>query len=192
MKWFLTLGVVISVIFGAAFGKMEQVSSAAIGGGIKAIELCLTLAGGICFWSGVMQVAQQSGITQALARLFSPLLKKLFRNPSDQAVGAISMNVSANLMGLGNAATPLGVEAMRQLQKQNPHPQTASHNMIVFAVLNTASLQIIPTTAATLRLAHGSSNPMGMLAPMLLTSFCSLIAALASTKIIARCCKDSL
>ena len=127
-----------------------------------------------------MNVADKAGITKALARLFSPLLGFLFKGISKDApvLKSISMNITANLLGLGNAATPLGIRAMKELSEQNGHSPVASSHMILFVVLNTASLQLIPTTAATLRLKAGSQNPMEIITCVWLCSVLALAAGL--------------
>ena len=180
MKWIFCGMVVLSVLFGALNGRMPQVSNAAISSCAGAVELVLSLTGAMCLWSGVMNVADKAGITRGLAKLFSPVLRVLFKGlPKDApALKAISMNITANLLGLGNAATPLGIRAMQQLSKENGGSDTASRHMITFVVLNTASLQLIPTTIATLRLNHGSAAPLDILPAILITSAVSLCCGL--------------
>lgn len=192
MKWIFAGLLALSLIFGAVTGNMAEVTKGAINGPLDAAKMTLTLAGSICLWSGVMQIASEAGLTQNIARIFAPILSKLFRNmdKEDSALESISMNISANILGLGNAATPLGIEAMKKMQAKNRNKREASHNMILFVVINTSSLQLIPTTIATLRLAEGSSSPMEILPAMLMTSLCSLIAAVVFTKIFAKVCGD--
>ncbi len=188
MKWIFCGMVVLSVLFGALNGRMPQVSNAAISSCAGAVELVLSLTGAMCLWSGVMNVADKAGITRGLAKLFSPVLRVLFKGlPKDApALKAISMNITANLLGLGNAATPLGIRAMQQLSKENGGSDTASRHMITFVVLNTASLQLIPTTIATLRLKHGSAAPLDILPAILITSAVSLCCGLLAVKICER------
>lgn len=192
MKWIFAGLLAISLIFGAVTGNMAEVTKGAINGPLDAVKMTLTLAGSICLWSGVMQIASEAGLTQKIARVFAPILSKLFHNmdKEDSTLESISMNISANILGLGNAATPLGIEAMKKMQAKNMNKREASHNMILFVVINTSSLQLIPTTIATLRLAEGSSSPMEILPAMLMTSLCSLIAAVVFTKIFAKVCGD--
>lgn len=192
MKWIFAGLLALSLIFGVVTGNMAEVTKGAINGPLDAAKMTLTLAGSICLWSGVMQIASEAGLTQNIARIFAPILSKLFRNmdKEDSALESISMNISANILGLGNAATPLGIEAMKKMQAKNRNKREASHNMILFVVINTSSLQLIPTTIATLRLAEGSSSPMEILPAMLMTSLCSLIAAVVFTKIFAKVCGD--
>ena len=177
---------IFSIVFGIISNKMDNVSIAAIGGSKAAINLFLSICGAICFWNGIMKVAQHSKITSSIAKIFAPVLKKLFKNPSKQAIEAVSMNVSANLLGLGNAATPLGINAMKNFQKSNKNNNSASYNMILFCVLNTSAIQIIPTTIATLRLEHGSTNPMKIFYPTLISSTSALLASIFAVKIFSK------
>ena len=127
-----------------------------------------------------MRVAEKAGLTEKLSRLLAPVLRLLFPglSPSSSAARAILMNMSANFLGLGNAATPFGLKAMEELQKLNPEKTTASRHMITFVVLNTASIQLLPTTVATLRLKYGSVNPMQILPAVWITSIGAAAAAL--------------
>ncbi len=188
MKWIFTGMILISTLFAALNGRISEVSNAIIEGGGSAVTLVISLAGGLCLWSGVMKVAEAAGLTQIVARLLSPITKRLFRGLSadSKAMQAICMNITANLLGLGNAATPLGLEAMRRLAEEEATGTTAGNNMILFVVLNTASIQLIPTTISVLRLNHGAANPMDILPAVLLTSFTALCVGLLFAKLINR------
>lgn len=168
--------ILLAIITGTAGGNMSAVSTAAMNGCGQAVQLVISLTGTICLWSGVMGIADRSGLTGALSRAFRPLNRFLFRelDPDGPAVKAISLNMAANLLGLGNAATPLGLAAMKELEKVNRHPGAASQAMVTFVVLNTASLQILPTTNAYLRLAAGSKEPMEILPAVWLASTVSI------------------
>ena len=168
---------IISFVFGIINGRSGQVTQAVFSGAQSAVTLCLTFAGTIALWSGLMNIAEKSGITKALSATLKPIIKLLFPglNPKSPAARAICMNISANMLGLGNAATPFGLEAMKQLDIQNPVKGVASNHMITFVVVNTASIQIIPTTIAMLRSKYGSSNPMDIITAVWITSICSLI-----------------
>lgn len=193
MKWIFTFMAVLACVFGIATGRMQAVSTSALSGVEQGVKLTITLGGAICFWSGIMNVAKKAGLTKKIAKFFSPILRRLFRNikPGDSLIETISMNVSANLLGLGNAATPMGIQAMLKMQANNPDKSRATHNMILFVVINTASLQIIPTTVAMVRLSAGSNNPMEILTPMLCTSLCSLVTVIVFAKIFARLFHDT-
>lgn len=190
MKWVFTAMVLLSVVFGIGCGQIDAVSRAAISSCGRAVELGLTLAGSMAMWSGVMKVAQESGLTAIIARLLSPITRRLFRglDQTGKAMQYICMNITANLLGLGNAATPLGISAITELQKEVPtdDPNTASDHMITFVVLNTASIQLIPTTVATLRLQYGSSNPLDILPAVLLCSLGTVVAGISLTKLCNR------
>ncbi len=172
--------VIISIICSIFFGNTQTLSKALIDSGASSIELILTMAGIMCLWSGIMKIAVESGFTNLIAKLFSPMLRPLFPklDKNSPAFQSITMNISANLLGLGNAATPFGLKAMEQLHTLNNKTDTASNEMIIFVVMNTASLQLLPTTLATLRQSYGSSAPFEIIVPVWLSSICSLAVAL--------------
>ena len=154
MSWLFTGMLVLSFLFGILNGRMEQVSISAVNDCSNAVTLVIQLTGVMCLWSGLMRIAEASDLTGKLSRLFCPVMTLLFRHlPVDsKAAKAIVMNLTANLLGLGNAATPLGISAMKELEKISPRKGIASNEMAMLVVLNTASLQLIPTTTAALRL----------------------------------------
>lgn len=178
----------LAVVCGAFGGNMAEVSAAALGGCGEAVTLALRLTGAICLWNGVMNVAKECGLTSAVSRAFRPAMRRLFPDepPDSPAVAAMTMNMAANLLGLGNAATPLGLAAMKELRARSPLSETATDDMVTFVVLNTASLQLIPTTVAALRLQAGSASPMEILPCVWLASACSLAAGLALARLPAR------
>ena len=181
--------IIISIISAMFTGNMEQVSNGAMSGCIKAVELVISLAGTIAFWNGIMHVAEQSGITRSLAKLFAPVTRGiLFPNlkKGSPALEAISSNIAANLLGLGNAATPLGITAMQELEKEANYPEVATDDMITFVAINTASLQIIPTTTAFLRLQAGSQNPLEIIVPVWISSVMALIVAVTLSKVLSK------
>ncbi len=172
--------VVISIICSIFLGNTGDLSKALIDSGTSSINLILTLAGIMCLWSGIMNIAVESGFTNLMSRLFSPLLRPLFPklDKNSYAFQSITMNISANLMGLGNTATPFGLKAMEQLHTLNDKSDVASNEMVVFVVMNTASLQLLPTTLASLRQAYGSSDPFEIIVPVWISSACALAVAL--------------
>lgn len=186
MKWVFGAMLVISAMLGTVSGNIAQVSSAALDSCVEAVELCIYLAGGMCMWGGVMRVAERAGLTGLLSRLFRPLLKHIFKglDTRGKAFHAICMNITANLLGLGNAATPLGLEAMKRLEEEEGEREITSRNMVLFVVLNTASITLVPTTAASLRLKHGSEAPMEILPCVLITSACALLVGLLTAAIL--------
>ena len=171
--------VVLSIICSICLGNSTGLSSAFIDSAASAVELIITLAGVICLWSGIMRIASKSGLTELFAKIFSPVLRPLFPrlDRNGEAFKYITMNLTANLLGLGNTATPLGLKAMAELQKQNGS-DTASDEMVIFVVMNTASMQLLPTMLGSLRQSYGSSSPFEIIVPVWLSSGCALAVAL--------------
>lgn len=179
----------ISIICGVFTGKTAQLSQGALNGAQEAIELLLTMCGMMCLWSGLMAIAERGGITSLLAKAFSPVLKGLFPQYKDdkKACSAICSNVTANLLGLGNAATPLGIEAMHRMQLKNPEQERANDSMVMFVVLNTASIQLIPTTIAVLRQSHGAGAPFDILPCVWVSSVFALAIGITMAKLLQKC-----
>lgn len=177
---------VVSVVCGIINGKTAQLSAAALDGAKDALELLFTMCGMMCLWSGLMNIAERGGLTAVLARVFSPVLRLLFPEYKDdkETSGAICSNVTANLLGLGNAATPLGIEAMRRMQMKNPENEQANNSMIMFVVINTASLQLVPTTIAILRQKYGSPAPLDILPCIWLSSVFALLVGVTAAKLL--------
>ena len=165
-------------------------AAAAVERAQAAVELCVSIAGMLCLWTGVMEVMRRSGLAEGLSRLLRPVLSLLFPQVSgDRGVmDSISANVSANLLGLGNAATPLGIEAVRRMERKSPG--TASDAMCMLVVCNTASIQLIPTTVASVRAAAGSSAPFDILPAVWLASALSVGVGIAACKLFARIWRD--
>lgn len=180
--------VVFSVIAAFFSGSMQELSAAVISGASDAVSLCIRLGGTICLWGGLMEIAEQSGLTGAVCRMLSPLLKIVFpkMDIKGKTARAISMNVTANLLGLGNAATPLGLEAMRRLQAENPSKDKASSDMIKFVVMNSAAFHLIPTTVAAMRQDYGSKNPFDIMLPSWISSAAALTVGLTAAFIFIR------
>lgn len=186
--------ILLSVIIAFVRGDAAAVSNAAISSCGEAVTLCLTLCGIICLWSGIMRVAKTSGLTEKVSAVLSPLLKRLFKgiNAKGEAMQYIVLNITANLLGLGNASTPFGIAAMKALEKEENSGEKATDNMILFVVLNTASLQLIPTTAAALRLQHGSEAPMEILPAVWAVSVANVILTVTAAKLMGRFCRKKL
>lgn len=183
MKYIFTVMIILSIIFGVLGGKIEDVSNKVLSEAGKAVELAVYLCGGMCLWCGVMRVAKASGLTKKLAKLMAPPVRWLFPTADSDTRELISMNITANMLGLGNAATPLGISAMNGLSKQSIGG-VATGDMIMLVVINTASLQLIPTTVATLRLKYGCDTPLDILPAVLISS----VVALSVGIIIVRIC----
>ncbi len=177
--------IIFAFIASIVTGNMEKLSAAIIQGGQDAVSLLMRLISMLCLWGGVMEIAERSGVTTAFSRLLSPIMKLIFPRLKNNsyALEAISMNITANILGLGNAATPLGLEAMRRLQLENDDVSRASDEMVVFVVMNTAAMHIIPTTVATLRGQYGSTSPMAIMPASILTSSCALTIAVIFAKL---------
>ena len=187
MNYVWVIMIIFSLIAAFITDNMSELSSTLITSGNDAIELALKLSGVICLWGGLMSIAEKSGLTKIICKILKPVLKLLFPKLNDEnAKNAIAMNITANLLGLGNAATPLGLEAMNRLKEHSLIKNTATDEMVRFVVLNTASLQLIPTTIALLRFEYGSKNPMEILLPSLITSFLSIIVGIALTFLLKR------
>ncbi len=152
----------------------------------KAFSLIITLAPIMCFWSGIMGICEKSGLTKLISVLLNPLINFLFGRKNQKAKEKIVMNMSANILGMGNAATPLGLEAMSELDKINPTPHIATNAMCMFIVINTASIQLIPSSVIALRHQFGSASPSAIFVPTLITSFCAFTVGVLSAKICGR------
>ena len=190
MAWIWTGMAVLSILCGLATGRGDLVAAAAVEGAQAAVELCVSIAGMLCLWTGVMEIMRRSGLAEGLSRLLRPVLSALFPQVSgDRGVmDSISANVSANLLGLGNAATPLGIEAVRRMERKSPG--TASDAMCMLVVCNTASIQLIPTTVASVRAGAGSSAPFDILPAVWLASALSVGVGIAACKLFARIWRD--
>ena len=182
MPYFLTALLTLSLVFGGITGQLPAVSSAAMAGAQAAVELCLSMAGTICLWSGVMTLMDRCGLSQKLARLLRPVLRRLLPNASrdSETLAAVSANVSANLLGLGNAATPLGIRAATRMAEGCGG--VASDELCRLVVLNTASIQLLPTTVAAVRSAHGCAAPFDILPSVWLSSALSVAAGLLAAR----------
>ena len=190
MAWIWTGMAVLSILCGLATGRGDLVAAAAVEGAQAAVELCVSIAGMLCLWTGVREIMRRSGLAEGLSRLLRPVLSALFPQVSkDRGVmDSISANVSANLLGLGNAATPLGIEAVRRMERKSPG--TASDAMCMLVVCNTASIQLIPTTVASVRAAAGSSSPFDILPAVWLASALSVGVGISACKLFARIWRD--
>ncbi|WP_312108679.1 nucleoside recognition domain-containing protein [Brevibacillus reuszeri] len=172
--------IVISIAVAAATGRIEAVNQAAFEGAKTGVTVCFGLLSILAFWMGIMRIAEKSGLLELLARVLSPIISRLFPDvpKGHPAMGYILSNMSANLLGLGNAATPMGLKAMEELQKLNLDKQTASPAMCTLLAINTASITIIPTTMIAIRMQYGSVNPVEIVGTTLLSSFAATIVAL--------------
>jgi spore maturation protein A len=179
--------VTLAVAFAAWNGRMAALTAAAIESAGKAVTFSIGLAGVLALWLGLMKVAEEAGLVRAIARVFRPVLRLLFPSvpAGHPALGAIVMNLGANVLGLGNAATPFGLKAMQELEGLNPHKGTASDAQAMLVALNTASVQLVPATVIALRTAAGSAAPAEILGPTLLASACGVVVAALAARLLA-------
>ncbi len=190
MNYIWGIMIVVSLVVGALNGRLDATVQAGLGGAKDSIEVVLSFAGVMCLWTGLLKLAEKGGISRWIEKLLSPLTRVLFPKISGKAKQYITMNMTANLLGMGNAATPMGIRAMQELDQVNPNPERISEAMCTFVVINTASLQLIPTTIIALRTAAGSQDALSIIVPVWITSVCALIAALISVKILYRIKKE--
>ena len=185
MTWVWTGMVVLSLVFGLATGNLDAVANAALEGAGSAIQLSISMAGILCLWSGVMEIMNVCGLSAGLARAFRPILRRLLPHASQdtKTLAAVSANVSANLLGLGNAATPLGIRAARRMAEGCNG--IASNELCLLVVLNTASIQLLPTTIASVRAASGSQAPFDILPAVWFSSILSVTAGLLMARLLS-------
>jgi spore maturation protein A len=177
--WLLVIGV--SVLFAALNGNIEAFTKALFEAGKAAVEVCLYLVGIVSLWLGITKILEDSGLMYKLSRFFTPVISSLFKNipPGHSSITSITLNLLANFLGIGNAATPLGIKAMEDLQTLNPDKKTITFEMMLFIVINTSSIQLIPFTVIGLLAAYGSKNPNWVFLPTFLATIFSSAAAIA-------------
>lgn len=184
--WFLII--FVSIVCAAYTGKIDAVVNSVLTGAQKSIEIAIYLAGIMAFWLGIMKIAEKSGLVSCIADALTPIAKKLFPDiPKDNpAIGDIAMNFTANAFGLSNAATPMGIKAMNELQKLNKDKESASNDMCTLLAMNTAGFQIIPTTVIAILAAFGAKNPTQIVIPTLIVTSISFFSALIIVKILEK------
>lgn len=180
--------ILIGVFFSFLTGQTEALNNQIFQGASDGINLILEMMPLLVLWTGVMKIAEDAGILQKFSKLVLPILSKLFPSlkKEDPALGYIASNIAANALGLGSAATPFGLKAMAELQKNNPKKDTATEAMITFLILNTGGVTIVPTTVIALRLSHGSANPSEIILTSILATACSSISGLLMDYLIRR------
>ncbi|SFN34888.1 spore maturation protein A [Formivibrio citricus] len=171
----------VSIVFAMFTGNLEAFTKSIFEGAKSAVEISLFLLGIVSVWMGITRILEDSGLIYRIAHLFKPLVSRLFRNVPDDhpSISAMTLNILANLFGLGNAATPLGIKAMQELDALNPEKGTVTFEMMVFIVLNTASIQLIPFSVIGLLASYGAKNPAAVVLPVLVATLTSALAALA-------------
>lgn len=178
--------IIFSLIVAAINGTLNETVNAAFAGAQASVETVLSFAGVMCFWTGMLKIAEKSGVSDKIERLLHPVIKFLFPNSGDEAKKYISMNMTANILGMGNAATPMGIKAMSALDENNKNPLYPSDDMCMLVVLNTTSFQLIPTTIIALRAAANSANPFSVMIPIWITSAVSIIIAVSAVKLMCK------
>lgn len=177
--------ILISFIYGILSGNVDEINKSIFDSATSAVQLSITFFGTLCLWNGIMKIAQETSFVTKLTKLLRPAIHFLFPDikNNEKVKEEISMNIIANILGLGNAATPLGLKAMKTMQKENKQKDTISNSMAMFIVINTASLQLIPTTVIAIRASLNSTNPTQIIFPVWIATIAAAIAAITATKI---------
>jgi spore maturation protein A len=191
MNLVFVLLLVAAALAGAVRGDVKAVGQGAFDGASQGVTLAIGIIGVMALWLGLMRIAEKAGLVEKLARAVRPIFRPLFPGipadaAGDRALSAMLLNIAANMLGLGNAATPFGIKAMEELEKFNPVPGTATNAQVLFLAINTASLQLVPTTVIALRASAHSSDPAGILLPTLMSTLCALCVAILSAKLLER------
>lgn len=180
--------IIIGCVFCIITNKLDLLNEEILGSAKTSLDMIIRIFPVMALWLGIMNIAKKSGLLDKIAKIFSPIFSKLFPEipPGHESIGFITSNMIANMFGLGNAATPFGLKAMKSLQEINPKKDTASRSMITFLVLNTSGLTIIPTTVISLRMMYGSVSPTDIVFPCLIATFLSTFAGLLMDCFLAR------
>lgn len=178
--------IIISYLYAIMIGNTDKINTSIFSSTQEAVTLCITLLGTICLWNGIMKIAEKTSAITRLTKILNPIVKFLFPELKNQESirKEISMNMVANILGLGNAATPLGIKAMKSMQEINYDKKTLSNSMVMLIVLNTASIQIIPTTVIAIRASLNSKNPTSIIFPVWIATICAAVAGVVVTKIL--------
>ena len=181
VNWIWLFFIVFSIAVAACTGRMDAVTQAAFDGAKNGVTICFGLISILVFWMGLMRIAEDAGLLRLMARLLGPIVRLLFPDvpKGHPAMGYIMSNMSANILGLGNAATPMGIKAMQELQKLNPDPATASPAMCTLLALNTSSITLVPTTLIAIRMNYNSANPAEIVGTTLMATAVATVAAIA-------------
>lgn len=185
MNYIFYFLIVISIIAGAINGKLTDVVNAILSGAELSVKVAFSLIGIMAFWLGMMKIAEKSGLVELIAKIIKPVTKHLFKEIPEEspAIGDIAMNFSANALGLANAATPIGIKAMEELQKLNKDKKSASNAMCMLLAMNTAGFQLIPATVIAVLIGIGYKNPTEIIAPTLLVTSITFLSAITLAKI---------
>lgn len=185
MNYIFYFLILISIVAGAVNGKLSDVVNAILSGAELSVKVAFSLIGIMAFWLGIMKIAEKSGLVSFIAKLLKPISKRLFNElpENSPAIGDIAMSFSANALGLANAATPIGIKAMEEMQKENTDKTSASNSMCMFLAMCTAGFQLIPTTVIAILIGIGYKNPTEIIAPTLLVTSIAFVSAILMAKI---------
>ena len=172
-----------SLVFAAVNGTISETVAAIADGAAAGVETVLSFAGIMCFWCGIMRIMEKCGAVSLIRWVINPVVRRLFPDADDEARGHIAMNLTANVLGMGNAATPAGVKAMAALDKLNVNPAVATRAMATLVVLNTTSFQLVPTTIMSMRSAAGG-DPASVVVPIWIASACSIVVAVTAVRLL--------
>ena len=180
--------IIISYIYAIFTGKVSEINNSVFESCESAVKLTITFLGTMCLWTGIMQIAQKTTLMNKLTKFFNPLIKFIFPEikKDSKAMEEISMNIVANILGLGNAATPLGLKAMKTMQEENNKKDTLTNSMAMFIIINTASIQVIPTTVIAIRSSLNSENPTSIIIPVWIATILAAIAGITTAKILMK------
>ena len=180
--------IIISFAYAIFSGNVDKLNESIFSSTSESVNLCISLLGTICLWNGIMEIAKKTSLTNALSKALKPFINFLFPELKNnkQAQDEISMNMVANLLGLGNAATPLGLKAMKTMQQDNPKKDTLTNSMAMFIVINTASLQLIPTNVIAIRSSLGSNSPSGIIIQVWFATIIAGIVGITSAKLLMK------
>lgn len=180
--------IIISYIYAIFSGNIEAINNSIFESASSAVELSITFFGTICLWNGIMQIAMKTSLIDKLSKLLYPFMRFIFPEvkKTDKSYDEITLNITANILGLGNAATPIGLKAMKTLQKENPNKNTLTNSMAFFILINTASLQIIPTTVIAIRSSLGSANPTKIILAVWFSTILAAFSAIISGKVLSK------
>lgn len=180
--------IIISFAFAIYSGNISNINSAIFSSAEQTVELCLTLLGTLCLWNGIMSIALKTSLIKKLTKFLKPLISFLFPDlKNDKKISEqVSMNIVANILGLGNASTPIGLKAISSMQEKNDDKTTLNNSMAMFILINTASLQIIPTTVIAIRSSLGSNNPSKIILAVWVATIAAFLTAITAGKILSK------
>lgn len=179
---------IISIIYAIITGRVAELNNSIFNSADSAVEVTIRLIGTLCFWNGIMQIAIKSSLVEIVCKMLNPIIKWLFPKikKGSKTHKEISMNIVANMLGIGNAATPLGLKAMESMQEENQKKEELSNEMFLFIIINTASIQIVPTTILGIRNSLNSTGPTQIILPVWITTICAAISAIIVGKLMIK------